>query len=80
MYELWEEMRHIDRQLSDEVLEPVFIFMRAQTAKERLSIENLHDYLQYRQDDVGQAYVSSLSLELLLLTTQTIGRTHEILI
>ena len=57
MYDLWKEMRTLDRQLAGEVVEPVFVFMRAQTAKERLCIDNLHDYLQYRQDDVGQAYV-----------------------
>ncbi|KAJ4289873.1 hypothetical protein N0V90_011206 [Kalmusia sp. IMI 367209] len=60
MHDLWEEMRIIDRQLAEEVVEPVFVFMRAQTAKERLSIDSLHDYLQYRQDDVGQALLAAL--------------------
>ncbi|PVI03625.1 Aristolochene synthase in complex with 12,13 Difluorofarnesyl diphosphate [Periconia macrospinosa] len=60
MYDIWEEMRNIDRQLANEVLEPVFVFMRSQTAKERLSVDNLHDYLQYRQNDVGQALLAAL--------------------
>jgi aristolochene synthase len=55
MYDIWEEMRALDLQLANDIVEPVFVFMRAQTAKERLSISNVHDYLRYRQDDVGQA-------------------------
>lgn len=55
MYDLWEEMRSLDQQLANEVVEPVFLFMRAQTAKERLSMHGLHQYLRYRQADVGQA-------------------------
>ena len=55
MYDLWEDMRRCDKALADEVLEPVFLFMRAQTSKERLSVHGLGRYLQYRQGDVGQA-------------------------
>lgn len=56
MYDLWEAMRKCDKELADEVLEPVFMFMRAQTSSERLSIQGLGRYLEYRQGDVGQAY------------------------
>ena len=59
MYDLWEDMRKCDKTLADEVLEPVFKFMRAQTSRERLTIQGLGRYLQYRQADVGQAYVWS---------------------
>ena len=55
MYDLWENMRHCDRELANEVLEPVFLFMRAQTSKDRLSVRGLGNYLRYRQGDVGQA-------------------------
>lgn len=57
MYDLWEDMRKCDKTLANEVLEPVFKFMRAQTSHERLNIQGLGRYLQYRQADVGQAYV-----------------------
>jgi aristolochene synthase len=79
MYELWEEMRTFDRQLANEVVEPVFVFMRAQTSKERLLINDLHHYFQYRQDDVGQAYViPSKFFFSYLLTTKAIGCAHTL--
>lgn len=59
MYDLWEDMRKCDKELANETLEPTFTFMRAQTAKERLTVHGLGRYLQYRQGDVGQAYVFS---------------------
>lgn len=55
--DLWEKMRASDRALADQILEPLFVFMRAQTSKERLSINDIHQYLEYRQADVGQALV-----------------------
>jgi aristolochene synthase len=55
MYDLWEDMRACDKQLADELVEPVFMFMRAQTSKERLQVQELGSYLEYRQGDVGQA-------------------------
>lgn len=60
MYDLWEDMRACDKVLADSVLEPVFLFMRAQTSKERLSIQGIGRYLQYRQADVGQALLAAL--------------------
>lgn len=53
--ELWTEMRACDKDLADEILEPVFTFMRAQTDKSRLSIKELGHYLKYRERDVGKA-------------------------
>lgn len=55
MYDLWESMRMFDRTLADEILEPTFEFMRAQTDKQRLTIEGLGAYLDYREKDVGKA-------------------------
>ena len=59
MYDLWEDMRKTDLELARTVEEPVFEFMRAQTAKERLQVQGLGKYLEYRQADVGQGYVAS---------------------
>lgn len=54
-YDLWESMRAHDRKLADEILEPVFTFMRAQTDPKRRDITQLGDYLEYRERDVGKA-------------------------
>ncbi|KAF5027082.1 hypothetical protein F66182_794 [Fusarium sp. NRRL 66182] len=59
-HHLWRDMRACDRELADDILEPVFIFMRAQTDKSRLSIKELGQYLEYREKDVGQALLSAL--------------------
>lgn len=59
-YDLWESMRACDKELADEVLEPTFLFMRAQTDKVRMSINELGHYLEYREKDVGKALLSSL--------------------
>ena len=53
-YDLWESMRQCDRKLADEILEPVFVFMRAQTDRTRVGIKELGPYLQYREKDVGK--------------------------
>ena len=52
-------MRAHDRDLADEVLEPTFTFMKAQTDKARLSIKELGRYLDYREKDVGKAYANT---------------------
>jgi hypothetical protein len=62
MYDLWESMRAHDRPLADDILEPTFTFMRAQTDKTRLSITGMGPYLVYREKDVGKAYVDSCPL------------------
>lgn len=54
-YDLWESMRAHDLKMANEVLEPVFVFMRAQTDPTRLKPMNLDEYLQYRERDVGKA-------------------------
>lgn len=50
-------MRKENLELADSILEPVFVFMRAQTDKSRMTIDELGNYLQYRERDVGSAYV-----------------------
>ncbi|KAK2053026.1 Aristolochene synthase in complex with 12,13 Difluorofarnesyl diphosphate [Colletotrichum caudatum] len=60
MYDLWDAMRSHDKQLADDVLEPTFTFMRAQTDKARLSVRGMGPYLIYREKDVGKALLCSL--------------------
>ncbi|KAI5240138.1 hypothetical protein E4T43_06269 [Aureobasidium subglaciale] len=59
-YDLWKSMRDHDEELANEVLEPVFTFMRAQTDRTRLQITELGRYLEYRERDVGKALLSAL--------------------
>lgn len=54
-YDLWESMRAHDKVLADEILEPVFTFMKAQTDRVRMSIKEMGPYLEYREKDVGKA-------------------------
>ncbi len=61
LYDLWESMRSHDKTLADEVLEPIFSIMRAQTDGARLQITELVQYLEYREKDVGKACASSVS-------------------
>ncbi|OCL11144.1 Aristolochene synthase [Glonium stellatum] len=60
LYDLWESMRAHDKELADEILEPTFTFMRAQTDRARLKINELGEYLKYREKDVGKALLSAL--------------------
>ena len=55
MYDLWQAMRTCDKTLADEILEPTFVFMRAQPDKSRLVNDELGQYLEYREKDVGKA-------------------------
>ena len=54
-YDLWESMRSHDRSMANEILEPVFVFMRAQTERTRIRPMGLGSYLEYRERDVGKA-------------------------
>lgn len=54
-YDLWESMRAHDRDMADDILEPVFTFMRAQTDPTRLAKMELGRYFKYREADVGNA-------------------------
>ena len=55
LYDLWNAMRAHDKDLADAVLQPTFIFMRAQTDRSRACISELGKYLNYRERDVGKA-------------------------
>ncbi|KAI4858599.1 Aristolochene synthase in complex with 12,13-Difluorofarnesyl diphosphate [Hypoxylon rubiginosum] len=59
-YDLWESMRAQDRGMADEIIEPVFTFMRAQTDPARLTEMGLGQYLEYREADVGKALLAAL--------------------
>ncbi|OTA68014.1 Aristolochene synthase in complex with 12,13 Difluorofarnesyl diphosphate [Hypoxylon sp. EC38] len=59
-YDLWQSMRANDRELADGILEPLFIFMRAQTDKRRAHSMSLGQYLEYRDKDIGQALLCAL--------------------
>ncbi|KAF4556513.1 Aristolochene synthase-like protein [Elsinoe fawcettii] len=60
MYDMWQGMRACDHELANTVLEPTFVFMRAQTDKNRTHMKNLGEYLDYREADVGKALLSAL--------------------
>ncbi|RYP46148.1 hypothetical protein DL768_007623 [Monosporascus sp. mg162] len=60
MWDLWESMRAYDRESADEILEPTFEFMRAQTDPTRLKRMELKEYLEYRMVDVGAPFLSAL--------------------
>ena len=66
-YDLWESMRALDRKLADEILEPVFTFMRAQTDPRRKDGMGLGEYLEYRERDVGKASVNPHRFPALLI-------------
>lgn len=57
LYDLWHSMRTVDYALADAVLEPTFIFMRAQTDKSRLDMNGFGRYFEYREKDVGKGFV-----------------------
>ncbi|KAL8635775.1 MAG: hypothetical protein Q9228_006771 [Teloschistes exilis] len=62
LYDLWESMRAHDKELADEILEPYFTFMRAQTDPARTdgTVKKLGPYLEYREKDVGKALLAAL--------------------
>ncbi|KAI0113591.1 Aristolochene synthase in complex with 12,13 Difluorofarnesyl diphosphate [Nemania sp. FL0031] len=60
IYDLWNSMRLHDSAMANDILEPVFVFMRAQTDSTRLKPMNLGEYLEYRERDVGKALLGSL--------------------
>lgn len=57
MYDLWESMRRVDEPAANDILEPMFEFMRSQTDRARAKPMELGPYLQYRERDVGRGYV-----------------------
>ncbi|KAJ2996687.1 hypothetical protein NUW58_g718 [Xylaria curta] len=59
-YDLWEAMRCNDEELAEGVVEPLFIFMRSQTDNRRAQPMSLMQYLEYRDQDIGQALLCAL--------------------
>ncbi|KAI1818683.1 Aristolochene synthase [Poronia punctata] len=75
MWDLWESMRALDHDLANSILEPTFVFMRAQTDRERKKIKGFGSYLIYRERDVGKALLSALmrfSMDLHLSEEETL--------
>ncbi|KAK6072773.1 aristolochene synthase [Seiridium cupressi] len=60
MFDLWESMRQLDRTMANEILEPTFEFMRAQTDKVRGRKMGLGEYFRYRERDVGSGLLNAL--------------------
>lgn len=54
MFDLWQAMRSVDPVLANDLLEPTFVFMRAQTDKARLDLRGFSRYFEYRERDVGK--------------------------
>ena len=54
-HDLWEGMQKHDREMTNDIMEPVFVFMRAQTDRTRMKPMGLGEYLEYREGDVGKA-------------------------
>lgn len=51
IYDLWESMRQHDKKMADEILEPFFVLMRAQTDRSRAEPMGLGRYFEYREKD-----------------------------
>lgn len=51
--EIWQQMRAIDKTLSDDVEAPTFDFWRSQNAEARLAKKSIAEYLEYRELDVA---------------------------
>ena len=52
-YDIWQDMRACDRELAGPVMEQVFVNMRAQVDKKRVTKMNMEEYLEFREEDVG---------------------------
>jgi aristolochene synthase len=54
MFDLFESMREVDKQLADELLEPTIDFLVAQADGNRMKPMNLKEYFDYRDADLGK--------------------------
>ncbi|KAF2753075.1 Aristolochene synthase in complex with 12,13 Difluorofarnesyl diphosphate [Pseudovirgaria hyperparasitica] len=59
-YDLWESMRNHDHHMANDILEPVFTFMRAQVDRTRAKHLSMGEYYVYREKDVGKALLGAL--------------------
>lgn len=54
MYDLFEDMRAVDKQLADELLQPTIDFLVAQADGNRMKPMTLKEYFEYRDADLGK--------------------------
>jgi aristolochene synthase len=54
MFDLFESMREVDKQLADKLLEPTIDFLVAQADGNRMKPMNLKEYFDYRDADLGK--------------------------
>ncbi|KAL2006010.1 hypothetical protein VTN00DRAFT_9664 [Thermoascus crustaceus] len=59
-HETLQLMRATDQKLTDDVAEAFIILVRKQIGAERLRIEHLGPYLEYREEDVGRSFFCAL--------------------
>lgn len=57
MWDLWEDMRAHDKEGAFLVEAPCFLFMRAQVDHMRLNPGGLSGYFEFREKDIGTAWV-----------------------
>ncbi|KAI0379574.1 terpenoid synthase [Hypomontagnella monticulosa] len=60
MYDLFEDMRAIDKHLADELLEPTIDFLIAQADGNRMKPMSLKEYFEYRDADLGKGLLSGI--------------------
>ncbi|KAF2020313.1 terpenoid synthase [Aaosphaeria arxii CBS 175.79] len=60
MYDLFEEMRAVDKPLADALLQPTIDFLKGQVDAERSKPMGLSEYFVLRNDDVGKYFLSGI--------------------
>lgn len=58
LHDTFQDMRNIDEVLANDVAQGFCQLLRAQTSQERISIQTLGSYLNFREVDAGRPYVS----------------------
>ncbi|KAI1843483.1 hypothetical protein JX266_010309 [Neoarthrinium moseri] len=60
MYDLFEGMRAVDKQLADELLAPTIDFLWAQVDGNRIKPMTLNEYFDYRDADLGKGLLTGI--------------------
>ncbi|KAJ5156102.1 hypothetical protein N7492_008905 [Penicillium capsulatum] len=60
MYDLFEDMRAVDKRLADELLEPTIEFLVAQADGNRMKPMSLREYFEYRDADLGKGLLTGI--------------------
>ncbi|KAJ2984458.1 hypothetical protein NUW58_g6045 [Xylaria curta] len=60
IYDVFERLRACDRELADEIMEPLAELLRAQTDKVRLTLSELEPYLEYREIDIAGPFLAAV--------------------